>query len=341
MADISKLKEIIGDAISDYASNSEGKTPVEWLQGYLGENLSEKSVDRIHSIASGIISTLDLVEEKKAALNNAIETGESAESWFADEAMEKTGKNGEKARIAAEFLNGITAAENSYNNENCEIIDVDDETWEDDDWNSYRLKDSLKGVAVEAGKAGLREIASEAFIKASEEGIGAVFTDSEFVLHSLTSGVTAGLKIAVSAGLAIAEDKGIISSATSEILAATAHKTIENLAAFTDVIKGNKTFTEAVVEIKNTAVSTFSAMWERCGSQAICDIQSAVSSVFGLEGAVVSGAVTGLLTPAKESSKLVHVIKETGKAVWVFLTKERHIPCLNKLKTKLLNKKEL
>lgn len=159
------------DAISDYAVHAAEKVPAEWLQGYLGENLPDKSVDAIHKISSEILSTLDLLEEKKAALNNAIESGESAENWFAKEAMNESGSNGSKARVAAEFFNGITTANNTYENaDENELIDVDNEKWDDEEWNDYRLKDSLKEVAVEAGKAGMREIASEAFMKASEEG---------------------------------------------------------------------------------------------------------------------------------------------------------------------------
>lgn len=336
MINTSKLTEILRDAISNYASFSEEKTPAEWLQGYLGEKLPDKSVDAIHAISSEILGTLDLMEQKKAALNEAIEIGESAESWFAKEAMKESSGNGETARAAAEFLNDITSAKNSYGNAiEGEIIDIDGEVWTDDEWNDYRLKDSLKEVAVEAGKAGMREIASEAFLKASEEGIAAVFEDSEFVQRSLEKGAVTGLKVAVSAGLAVAEDSGIIPPSTFEVIATTAHRTVESLAVFGEVVRGRKTMTEAIIEIKNTAVSTFSAMWKRHGSGVLHDIKDAVVGVFGLKGAVVSGLVTGLVTPATEGSKLLHVVKETGKAVLSFLTQERHIPILSKLKKKL------
>ena len=338
MINISRLTEILRDAISDYASFAEEKSPAEWLQGYLGEKLPDKSVDAIHTISSEILGTLDLMEQKKAALNEAIEIGESAESWFAKEAMKESSGNGETARAAAEFLNGITTAKNSYGNAiEGEIIDIDGEVWTDDEWNDYRLKDSLREVAVEAGKAGMREVASEAFLKASEEGIAAVFEDSDFVQRSLEKGAVTGLKVAVSAGLAVAEDSGVIPPSTFEVIATTAHRTVESLAVFGEVIRGRKTMTEAIIEVKNTAVSTFSAMWDRHGSGVLHDIKDSVIGVFGLKGAVVSGLVTGLVTPATEGSKLLHVVKETGKAVWGFLTKERHIPILSKLKKKLFS----
>ena len=258
MLNTSKLTDILRDAISDYAAHAEEQAPAEWLQGYLGEKLPDKSVDAIHAISSEILSTLDLVEAKKAALDEEIEIGESAESWFAKETMKASGGSGEKARMAAEFMNGITSAARTYNNAiEGEIIDVDGEVWTDDEWNDYRLKDSLKEVAVEAGKAGMREIASEAFLKASEEGIAAVFEDSDFVQRSLEKGAVTGLKVAVSAGLAVAEDCGVIPPSTFEVIATTAHRTVESLAAFGDVIRGRKTMTEAIIEVKNTAVESF------------------------------------------------------------------------------------
>ena len=67
-------------------------------------------------------------------------------------------------------------------------------------------------------------------------------------------------------------------------------------------------------------------MWQQYSTGVLHEIKEAVTDVFGVKGALVSGLVTGLVTPAKESSKLVHIIKETGKSVWNFLTKERHIP---------------
>ena len=337
MTNTSKLTEILRDAINDYSAHAEEKTPAEWLQRYLGEKLPEKSVDTIHSISSEILTTLNLVEEKKASLNAAIECGESAESWFTKEAIKESGSNGKKARMVAEFLNGIKSAEYSYeNNTDYEIIDVDGEVWTDDEWNNYRLKDSLKEVAIEAGKSGLHEIASDVFIKASEEGLASVFDDSKFVQQSLEKGAITGLKVAVSAGLTIANESGIIPPTTFKILATTANKTVESLSVFGDVIRGRKTFTEAIIDVKNTALSTFSAMWQQYSTGVLHEIKEAVTDVFGVKGALVSGLVTGLVTPAKESSKLVHIIKETGKSVWNFLTKERHIPVFSKSKKKVL-----
>ena len=89
--------------------------------------------------------------------------------------------------------------------------------------------------------------------------------------------------------------------------------------------------------MKNTVVPTFSAIWAQRSTGVIREIEEAVTSVFGMKGAVISSVVTGLLTPPLEGSKMMHVLKETGKSVWAFLTKERHIKAFDKLKKKIFN----
>lgn len=334
MINTSKLTGILCDAISDYAAHAEEKTPSEWLQGYLGEKLPSKTVDAIHSISSEIIDTLDLMEEKKAEMNAALDNGMSAENWYTDNVMADLDSNGSKARMAAEFLNGVTSAESTYDeNIGNEVIDITDEVWTDDEWNDYKLKDTLKGVAAEAGKAGLREIASEAFIKATEEGVSSLIEDSEFVTRSIAKGAVTGLKVAVSAGLAVAEETGAIPPTAAKVIAVTAHNTVESLMVFHDVATGKATMTEAVIRVKNTAIATFSAMWEQHKD----DITNAVSTVFGVKGAVISGAIIGLVTPPHEGTRIMNVVKGAAKATWNFLAKERHLPSFNKIKNTLSN----
>lgn len=109
----SKLTEILRDAVSDYTSKSEEKTPAEWLQGYLGEKLPEKSVDAIQVISGEIIGTLDLIDEKKASMEAAMASGQSAKTWFANEVVEDSRSNGESARELAIFFTLATSIRRS------------------------------------------------------------------------------------------------------------------------------------------------------------------------------------------------------------------------------------
>lgn len=338
MINTSKLTEILRDAISNYAANAGDKAPAEWLQDYLGENLTTKTPDMIKAISSEIIGTLDVMEQKKAALDAALEDGISAEDWLTDEVMEQSGGNGSKALMAAKFMQGITATDVNTNEPiEVEVLDPSDVNWSDDEWNDYELKDSVKGVAIEAGMAGMKEIASEVFQKAAEEGISGVLSDGEFIADTLTQGACEGLKVAVSAGLSIAEENSIIPHATFQVLATTAHKTVESFSAFRDVVKGRFTVTEALIKIKNTAVSTFCGMIDQYKDCIKSEIIDAASFSFGAKGAAIAGAVFGAITPPQEGSRFTNVLKEAGKAVWGFLTKERHLPRFNKNKNKQIN----
>lgn len=337
MISISKLTETLRDAVEDYAENVADKQSSEWLQGYLGKKMPSKSIDVIHSISSGILDTLDLMEEKKAAMNAAIEQGKSAENWLVSDVMKESEGNGTTARTAMEFFNGIVKAEDKED----EIIDIEvlDENGEfvDDKWNDFSLKDTVKEVAIEAGQAGIKEIASDMFLKASEEGFTSVFTDKTFLKETLITGTQKGLKTAILAGLTVAEDMGIIPPTTCEVIAATAHKTVESMSAFLDVVHKKISITEAIVKIKNTAISTFSGMWHQHKNKVKSEIIEKVGQVFGVQGAIIAGAVNGLLAPKTEESRIKTVLKSMAKSAVDMLTKKRHLPNLNKVKEKLLN----
>ena len=336
MIDTLKLTEILSDAVSNFAANAGEKTPAEWLQEYLGEMLPNKTIDTIHTISSEILATLDVIEEKKAALNAAVENGESAENWLSKDVMKAGGGNGEIARMAAQFFNGIKKAETSYDEVlTGEIIDIDGEVWLDDDWNDYRLKDTLKKIAIEAAGAGLREIAAEAFIKAATEGVPAVFEDSEFIQQSLEKGAIIGLKAAVSAGLAIAEESGVIPPTSAKVITAIAHNTVENFIVFREVAEGTMTMTEALIQIKNSAVSTFSAMWQEYRVSLTDEITNAIGTAFGIKGAVISGAVIGFVTSSEEENRVKNAIKGVAKAALSFQTKDIEIPVFNEIKNTL------
>lgn len=335
---VTQLSSILRDAVSDYATNAESSTPSEWLQDYLGRKLPSKSADTIHAISGEILETLELMEEKKAALSAAKAAGQSAEQWLVSDIMQEEGSNGKKARKAAQFLNGIVRSKAELElDENVEIIDIEDDAeWQDDKWNDYRLKDTLKNMAKEAAQCGLREIAANVFAKASEDGLAAV-ADKDFVTDTLVDGANVGLKVALSAGLAVAEDSGIIPPTSFHVLATIAHKTVESFSAFKDVINGRCSLTDALIHIKDTAVSTFSGLWAQHGSEIRHEIVDSVGRVFGVQGALVAGAVNGLLTEKSEEPKILTVLKEAGKAVVRFFTKEIKLPFFNKTKAIQLN----
>lgn len=336
---IKNIIPIIHDAISEYSSNTTEQTPSEWLQSYLGEKLPSKAVDAIHTISGEILDTLDLMEQKKAAVNAAVENGQSAESWLADEIMTDSMSNGEKARTAAAFFNGIVSAQKGLDETvEAEVIDIsNEEDWQDDDWNDYKLKDNLKSLALNVGMTSMKEIASDVFVKASEEGIGEVLHDRDFIADTLVGGACAGLKVAVSAGLKVAEESGFLPPTATSTLATTAFRAVEGARAMAEVVKGNMSLTEALVDMKNTAVAAVSGMWQQHKGKILTAATDIAGKVFGPVGAVVGGAVSGLFAKNEEGSRLKTVLKEAGKAALRFLTQEIKLPFLSKAKVLQVN----
>jgi len=322
-----KTKLYVKDSVLDYAQKAENQSSSEWLQDYLERKLPNKSPDAIKEISGEILETLDLMEQNKAELAAAQAAGKSAEQWLEAEIMQDEGGNGEKALEAAEFLNGITQAQAELDGvTDVEVIDTADVTeWQDDNWNDYKLKDTVKSVAKEAGQCAFREIASDVVQKVSEEGVSAVL-DKEVIGSVLVDGAEAGLKVAVSAGLAVAEESGVIPSVSFRVLATIAHRTVESLSAFKDVVKGKKTITEALIHIKDTAVSTARGLWKMHGNSIKAEIVDAVGNVFGHKGAAITAGVLGLFEGGSIGSRIKNAVKEAGKAAVCFAATKLPLP---------------
>ena len=212
----------------------------------------------------------------------------------------------------------------------------DTEEWNDDNWNNFKLKDTAKETVGEIVKTGFREIAADVYMKASEEGIGAVISDKEFIIDTVIDVAGNGVKTAVSAGLVVAEESGIIPPTTFGALATIAHKAVEEAKVFKEVIKGKTTIIQALSKIKNTVVSTAAAVWEQNKKVIKEEVVESVGYIFGVKGAAIAGAINGLLTKTEDEPKLKSVLKSVANSVKGFMTKKIHLPFFNKNKNKQL-----
>lgn len=340
MANI-ELNALLCEAIGDFQQNP-SVLPANWLHGYLAKQITQKTAEQISVYSDEIIDTVDLMEKKQAEMNAAMERGISAENWMVREIMQDAPSTGAVARGSAMMVNELNSAQNT----GADVIDIDAGDWSDETWNEYKLKDTMKGVAREAGAAGLREIASDVFQKAAADGIDSL-ADTGFLAETAINGAQTGLKYAVSAGLAIAEDRGVISELGSTAIGAIAHRTIESTSALADVARGKRTMSEALEHIKNTAVATITGIVQRNKERitnAVGTVASKVGTVigggfvgkvFGTVGAGIAGAVTGLLSPKKEGSKVKTVLHEAKNAVVSFLTQD--LPSFSTIKEKAKN----
>lgn len=141
-----------------------------------------------------------------------------------------------------------------------------------------------------------------------ERGVGEVLSDKETIIDTLVSGADTGLKKATAGALTVASENGIIPESSVESLSTIAHRAIESLKTFGEVFKGNMTLTEAVIEIKNTAVaavkSLFSLKPDNC--------ESLVEESFGAKAVKIGAKVIGFVGKKVLGLDVVETVKKVA-----------------------------
>lgn len=308
-----KLSEIIQGAVKDYISKSNDINTDVWLEGYLTARLPDKTADEIKQITTTIVSTINAHEKAKAEMNAAMEEGISAEEWFAESIEETAGSNSEKGKIALKLYSTITTAENSLpvNENQSDIIDINsipDDEYKEDKWNHYRLKDALKKTACEAGRSAIVEISDNLYSDMVERSVGEVLNDKDAIIDTLVSSADTGLKKAMAGALTVASKSGIIPQSSVESLSTIAHRSLESLKTFGEVFKGNMTLTEAIVEIKNTAVAVVKSLSSLNPNK--CD--SIVNESFGAKAVKIGAKVIGFIGKKVLGHDVVDTVKKVA-----------------------------
>ncbi len=297
MSNMYAIAEIVFDAFTDYSANAGGQAPAEWMQAYLCAKLPNKTVDAMRNLSTKTIEALDNMEKKKAAIEEAVAAGESVEDWFVSNIMAESGGNGAKALLATAFFNGIADAEKKLDaGAKTEPIDISEnpEQWQDNKWDGQKLKDTLQNLAFSAGKTGMREFISGAFMKASQECIAETPTDRGFVTDAVDNGATSVLKVAVATGLTIAASKGLLPATPIKVLVATSFLAVESLPALADAMIGKSILMEALLKVKNIAVAVVAEMWTQHNNLTPYFATITTTRLFGAQGAAIAGAISSL-----------------------------------------------
>lgn len=293
-----ELSAILRDAITDYIENSEAMQIDTWLLGYLQKQLPEKTEEDIQHMTVAILETVRMHDSKISSMRAAVNNGIAAESWFAKDVL-TSGSSGVQAKKVVECCNALTEISNSYEaqEDQDEIIDVEiipAEEWEDDKWNSYRMKDALIETASEAGKVALKSAADDLYAKVVEQGVQSVLLDKSIITESMLYGVNSGLKTATAGALQIAANRNIIAQLPKDthsgIIANIAGLAIENVRMLGMIGKGEIGFAEGLSMMKNNTVATIAGMF---GQKQGASIGAAIGTVFGPAGTLVGGFVCG------------------------------------------------
>lgn len=101
------IKPIVADFIKTYAENQ--NLPVKtWLVPKMMEQLPDRKLEEIEAMVEEIVVTIEVSEDKKVSLSEAITNGRSKESWFASEAQKAIA--GMSTQEAAKYLIGLDTA---------------------------------------------------------------------------------------------------------------------------------------------------------------------------------------------------------------------------------------
>ena len=107
------LKSIQKKFMISYLSNKDKMTIEQWLYSEMAESLPEYNPTEIEKMSNDIITTLKIQEEKKASLEDAIQSGRSKESWFASEAKKATSQM--SVQESSKYLQNLDNVLNSAN----------------------------------------------------------------------------------------------------------------------------------------------------------------------------------------------------------------------------------
>ena len=326
--------EILKEAVGSYIAHKGSCTVNEWLQSYLTEQLPDKSADEVAVITNSIINTVTMHDEAIASLRNAVASGKSVEAWFQEETAADQ-PNGQQAYILTDAHSALTNASNEYaeSGEQQEVIEVEAlpvETWDDDNWNKYQMKELAAETVRQAGETALRTTASDLCEKVTEYGFQTVLTDKDLVKESLLNGADAGLKVAVSGAMEVADARGLIPdpNADTESRTIVACMAIENVRTFGKIAKGEIGLSDGLKEITETSVSALATIVKTkvavVGAKVGQKIGAAVGAVFGPVGTAVGhfvGGAVGKMAGTAVGEKIVETTKKVCTAAKTVVSK--------------------
>ncbi len=312
---LSKIVPILLSALQDYVDKKGTLSNGEWLKGYLQNNVQEMLPPEVLEITETISETLYSLQEKGAELRKAVEEGQSFDNWFVRVAMSENEGNGAIAKKAAQLLTELNSQDANSANE--EAPEDTEEEWDDQEWNSYRLKELLKQVASSAGNSVLLAVASDVSAKWCNEGFDAVKADGQIIKEMTLIAASEDLKYVLSAGLQVARIvyPGIVPEFSNEEIAYVAHNAVERFRIFSRMIRGELTMTEGMIAINEVEIATLACLWEKHKDFWMNGI---IKNLFGLKGqcicSMADGMLLHLMNPDEEKS-VMSVIGVLGRSV--------------------------
>lgn len=299
------LVTLLKEFIESYAQNH-SMPLTQWLAMELTAHMPEKSPSEIHTITTGILSTLESIQAKREALDRSISRGRTKSEWFAQQL------NTSHSPDTVHELH--TAAVNAQRDILTKTGVIDAEFADTSPQTPPTPHDTAREIQNAAVLGATVE--SEGYDLAGEVLRDFASPYSKFVTDALKSGDTTGLKAAASGAVKTASERGMLPAmpaGTSEhVITGVGHMAIEKVKTYAKKLP----FIEVIEEVERDSLSVAGDMLKFANE--LGSLGAAIGSVFGPVGAVVGGVVggvTGFVAGTAVAQTVVEKTKEVRRKI--------------------------
>ena len=315
-----QLKDTLNSFITSYAERGSEIAFSEWLEQKLQQEMPGISQEAGKRLAGEIIQAVADYDNALNELNNAVESGQSADEWFAEK-LEKE-YNDIPMDIVGEKLLQI---EEVYTVSNIELMKNDGNTHievtgviKDDEysWNRYSIKSKLydigkqvamNGVAV-AAVALKNKVENDADLNIND-AVNEVLQNGLIENPSEVKAIVAGaMKVAAEKGI----EKALPSNTPTEYICDVAGVAVEGAEAIFDAARGKITATEAVDRTGKAAV----AAGCRIGSSALKGLIATAFPVVSPLLVEILGGLFDYMESPKFFNNVYTIVSDAAKATW-------------------------
>lgn len=314
-----QLKDTLNSFITSYSERSRETSFSGWLEQKLQQEIPNLSQEASKKMTGEIIQAVAEYDNTLSDLNAAVESGQSADEWFAEK-LEEDYKDMPQDAVGEK----LSQIEEAYAVSNIELMestgDMPIETTavvEDTavSWNEYSLRSKVYDIGKQILMNGTA-VAATALKNKVESGEKLNISDA--VTETLQNGLiedTSEVKAVVAGAMKAVAEKGIEkvlpSDTPTEYICDMAGAAVEGAGALFDAARGEITATEALDRTGRAAVATGCLI----GSSALKVAVANIPAVGPLAVAVLGGLFDHMESP-QFFNNVYTVVKDAAKATW-------------------------
>jgi hypothetical protein len=315
-----ELKNMISGFLEAYAERDQSVDFPGWLSDRLQEEMPNMSAEASGRLAAEIIESIAEYDRTLGELNDAIEAGQSKESWLADRLTETCADMPDN-----EAGTGLRCIYNDLNASNGKLMQeledefdgnvIDVEATEIVEWNEYNLMDEALNVGKQAATTGLAVLADG--VKASLES-GEAADMGEIIGQALQESMDVAkdeVKAVVAGAVRVAANKGLTemlpADTPTEVIGDVAGAAVESAGAMLDLAMGKTTMVEAMEQVGRANVAAAC----RLGARLLRGVVFRIPYVGPLIAVAANGLFKHFESP-KFADNIYPAVRNAAKTAW-------------------------